>query len=967
MTIRSTQASIRTLVGGGTGEHRVTQASLRLLQQEVMPDAPVLEASADGDTISASTSPFSSSRQGAEHTATEWQFQLAGGNWSSPITPPSGVEEGDVTAGFWTSEEGVPANENVDVRARHYDGDLISPWSNVVTVQTGDALPVPDQPTITILDDDFEDRVQVEQSAFSHPDGVADGPGGEEPDEEAEEEPEELPWHLASEFEIRVQGGAVVYDPGPEPGRTDPVQWFEGLTADTTYEIRVRHQDGLHGTFSPWSAWVAFATADEPAVRPDTPALTLVECSLEKLAVEMDGAYSHPEASAHTASRWWLCSGTDASPGVCSSFDTTEASELTEMEWPDPGGGAVSVGLQVRDEEGRWSLRSPLVVCEIDPAPPQPFFVGCLGAISEETLIEWDVPDDGTYDYDGELSADGGQTWGTLFSEQAAKEHIFDPTGLANGEYLMRVRACNEDACSEWVYTPIVIDRTGAVVVPYDFAALDEFPATWEVLGGWDGGAVTWSLVGPNLDSTGPTVGILAHNPQKNVQHNSVLAFRELGQPREVDMSVVLSVVPRSAIAYWWRFPHANRLQGGVAYSARSPAENQAAGDGDHKSGLIALARGGVGTWYGPPDTDSCDTPVFGLRECDCGFVNCVQCAGLTVERRNLALSNLTRLYRYADAGSNAGAVLWGWRANRSVFFRWRDEEVPFAGSRSRGMSYARIVPMGTLGECFWVFPRYLLQVRVRMLADGETARIQSRLVGPGLDPSEGWTLTSDNHLGDVPCGACGLAFRHLQNLSQDHGILFHCATISNLAYGECGGEVTPCPDSAIQIAGFSRGVEQGAGNGNGDGNGNGNGAAPGNGNGNGNGNGKTGERTHRSRRGLPRRGGLGRDRAYGHDPERPGSRPTVHGDEHERLGRGQLPSGAGGRAFGTRQRAQGHHFSGERDGNGQQLYVRAGVFERYPHDQEPLHRRPDGSGEGVRNRGHAPAHLPCRALGWSG
>ena len=838
---RLTQASLRVLQAGGTGLHRLTQASLRLLQQDPQPPVQpvILEVGVTGTTIFASSSEMESPEEAAEHTASHWQVQVAGGDWSSPVFETEDTQ--DLVSVILESDN-IPEETLVEIRVRYLDRWMYSPWSDAVEVMTDPAAPRPDQPSVLEpLDDIGFDYVEATSSAFSHEEGVG-GPDQEPPDDEEgddDEEWEELPWLAAVQWQIQHAGGDwsgsdLLVDTGLSSLMAeDLTQLFAPLPDGVDLEIRVRHQDGKYGTTSPWSLAVSFSTPEIPPVRPDKPVVTLVTCTRE-LAELQGSAFSHPEGSAtHERTQWRVCGG-EGDGMICQAETFDESPELLSISFPDIGGGhATRFGVRYEDQLGRWSEWSDFVVCEPNPEPPQPSFTNVVGGqvISDDLLIQWDVPESPEAPLDGwrwevQMSSDDGETWSQLASGLEVMGYLFEIDGLPNGRYLIRVRTYYPDDITdfgEWAYLPLRIDRTGHMSVSYDFSKLDEIPATWQEV--WDTtGDIEWRLVTANLGDFDPDAGkdaglcdfsddegkqrpagILGKNTRHFNQRWGVLAFTELGQPEEMDMTVEFAILNNDFNWFGHRFSNTRYLNGGAAWRATQ--------DRGHDSGFQWRLQVGPQAFPVPPPTRECEADGTIWKHCDCGWANCTQCTEGIPARAWTARRRLDRSISYALPWDNASIRRWG---RRHELGGWGgvDSLETVSGKRhgallSRRVGITDCCKFG--GACCWSFVRYTMRVQIEKLESGTyVQRVQ--VLGPGLDPGQGWQQEYfagehflGGHVDDMPCGYCGLAIYQLfDSFTNDPGVLFFSATVSDMTYDDdC--EDCPCPESLIEATNFGQ------------------------------------------------------------------------------------------------------------------------------------------------------------------
>lgn len=151
---------------------------------------------------------------------------------------------GDLTGGigFAYARPSIPTNVDEWVAAEY---SMLDDNATFLSI-TGsiDVTTPPDTPTVTI-DQENETSVDMSTSAFSA------GEGGS---------------HTDTQWQIRVQGGATVYDPGDDDTNLTTIDDAGSLSPDTVHEGRARHKED-DTTYSEWSAWVEFTTTENRALR----------------------------------------------------------------------------------------------------------------------------------------------------------------------------------------------------------------------------------------------------------------------------------------------------------------------------------------------------------------------------------------------------------------------------------------------------------------------------------------------------------------------------------------------------------------------------------------------------------------------------------------------------------------------------------------------------------------------------
>ena len=778
--LRATQATLEALSAGETlratslavevisievddSSLRATSVALEVLTPSTFPpQAPVVSASAEGVTITASTGEMVTVEEGASHSHTRWQVRLATDtDWETPLVDESTSTflTSVVLSDFFTPAE----NTAYDIRAAHADRGQFGPFSAAVQVTTGTALPAPNAPTISDPPDEVGvDFVRSTMSAFSHPEGqtTAEDFDPEDP----------LPFLLEVHWQIDVAAGDYsdpVYDSERDGGPPIPEDalelYYEGLAAGTAHKMRGRQRDGLYGTLSPWSNEVTFTTLEVPAERPAAPTLTLVECSHERIRLTSDAMVHTDGTAVHTRTHWRACQGS------CTVHITAEPGELQAHDWPFPPQGAWSLSARYEDDSGRIGDYSTPVACEIDPEPPQVDVMAPVGGvvIDDDTLVEWDVPfePDGGWTYTVEVSGDGGATWPESV-DQSAQSYLFEVLGRPNGRYIIRIRACypTTSYCGEWYYLTLTLDRTGVSSVSYNFSTLEEIPASWTVR--WDGTEqdTHWELVDRDLQTGGDPIGILARHTIMNDQRRSALVFEELGEPRTMRQTTTLAVLGREDIWYFWRYAYANLANGGGAWSMNGlPTDTL-----EDRTGVIHVVSTGNQPWPCP------------TRACDCVHMPelvCLECRAATLE---MARKDPSRVWTYGTSIRRAYVDRMAMRLGTttpSFFTRQRAEP---DGDRERGMTIGERLKDPVDETCRYRPVWYTVEQWVERV--GDDYRFRAKILGPGLDPSVSHhvqgVLTAAQVASGYPCGPCGLGFSQLRGLDQTIGVLFRSVTL---------------------------------------------------------------------------------------------------------------------------------------------------------------------------------------------
>lgn len=211
---------------------------------EVKPTKPSISsvvAVHDSATLYGSTYADGASR---EHQATQWQVDLAAGDFSSPeidLHQTSGdLETSEIIPGFTAS-----TNYKARVRYQAEDG-VWSDWSDAYSFATL-AAPSdrPAKPTVTV-DDYDHNSAEFSGSAYSHPSSVNH---------------HSSQWWLTEE----TAGGFDITEPyRNHESTTDKESWDTAselweLEPNTQYWIALRYRD-FNGNWSEWSTWATFTT-----------------------------------------------------------------------------------------------------------------------------------------------------------------------------------------------------------------------------------------------------------------------------------------------------------------------------------------------------------------------------------------------------------------------------------------------------------------------------------------------------------------------------------------------------------------------------------------------------------------------------------------------------------------------------------------------------------------------------------
>lgn len=429
------------------------------------PDTPTIE---DVDptpfSVNVAGSPYSQP-DGANHTDTEIQVDEAGGDFSSPVSTFSGTPtEGGVVEGL------TPATDYI-VRMRYRTaGGTWSAWSATVAFTTTAAVQ-PAQPSLSLLSVD-DDEATLESSVYSHPTGIELGFVRWQVDE------------AGGDFSTPVSDVETLAEVHPPW-----TQLFTGLTAETSYIARVRHES-VEGVESDWSGELPFATTSEPgAERPAKPTAS-VESFTYNDACFTSSAYSSPVGSSHASSEWAILVDPAVPDAILWRYESV--SELEAWCTAPLNSGRLQPGyehgvkVRHKDAAGRWSTWSdPVAFTTLSFVKPPPWITpqGLGLACDAVVELEWDgsgFPGGTTYDL--ELSTDFGETWTRLVTATSATTYNFDTTGLSVGfGKFFRVRATQlAGGTGQWSYlsTGTICGAGVTKVAPFD---IDEWEQLWDI------------------------------------------------------------------------------------------------------------------------------------------------------------------------------------------------------------------------------------------------------------------------------------------------------------------------------------------------------------------------------------------------------------------------------------------------------------------------------------------------------
>ena len=755
---------------------RITQAGLNVVGVTVASYAPTVTLTPLAGALAIETSTFRASALTPTDTHGETTYQV------TAVTDPT------FAAPFFNESftapdarlvflllDGLAGLTTFLVRALHtglVGGN--SAWSEVVSAETLDDTVRPDTPTATVLGFG-QDYVSAESSVFSHTDGTTT--------QELFDPENPLPYLQAVQWQIRETVSTdIVFDSGLMPPAFLPAAlWWEDLDPATAYGVRILHFDGYHQATSAWSAWATFTTLTVPVSAPDAPALTVTACELSRTADVTAAAFNHPEpAATHKATRWRAKS---AFSGTYS-FVTSTPAELTAYTWEQLTPGDWTFDAAYQDDSNRWGLFGATDTCEVVETPPAPELNHSGSTrICADILISWAMPTTpvGPWYYEGQLSANDGATWTSLFSNLTQGNYSFLIATYPDGVYLFRVRARYQAVAlwGDWAYLVLRVDRSCSKTTVYDLAEITDIATDmpdWEVI--WDTVDPTWTPVDIN-GNAGGGYGILGGAGKLNVSRKSVLAFKELGQPTLFEAEVEFVLFGRECIWYPWRWTTFNEMRGGLAYAATG---NETEGG---RSGLINTISSGGRPWAIAPDgADDCpDGWCVNPCTCDTPCV-CYSSPGVT---RQIARLFPTKHIEYAISSGNGTLELWGFKATAGRWFLFDYQPTTPLGAKNRGL---RVSTRHTAGAgCYWRHTKYILRQRVTRTVTGGI-RIQGQVLGPGLDPKGGWTTDHEMTYAEaqaVGCGYVGLSTDIWKDsLTQDPGIIFTSFSITPVEYDDC-------------------------------------------------------------------------------------------------------------------------------------------------------------------------------------
>lgn len=777
------------------------------------PETPDLEFAGASDTsASFETTAFvpNSELPADTHASTTWQVSLADDTeFSSPV-----VNVTSATFLVAYIAEGLIPNTNYVARARHTGSQGgVSAWSNTVEFTTEDAFPQPEPPTLSDPPTNIEtDEVTLTLSDFDHSEGVTT-------QEEYDPDTNDLPYLVAIQWQITTDADTgFTADPMTVDtdlvGVLDLVRIFAGLDANTAYRARARQQDGKYGTISDWSNVVEFTTDAEAVDVPGTPSIYIESCSATGVSLT-SSPFEPFGVETHIDSQWRARPTSNSTMGQ----DTGGSiANLLDFSWGALPAGEWFFSVRHKGSNGKWSEYSADASCEIFAKPPVVDITSPVsGIVTDEALpVVWDVPSSLIeWLYEAEISEDDATTFVDLVST-TDESLAFTISSRDDGVYWIRIRACYPEShggfgqCGDWQYVKIVIDRTGQLAASLDFTGLtdvSQIPGDPVVL--WDGVSqnVEWDLVDSGLGSTGPSIGIRAKNYQQLVTRQSVLGFRALGKPLEGRFTATLGILTSNSTWFGHRFVHATYMRGGIGYRIAD------GGTATTRSGIQQVVQSGVSPWGFYGQRCVCDCQVA-ADSCSCCENNeCAPCE--TCFAMPTACHCTRHLGDLANRGRTQPGTYWEYgvsyrsakierfgraQGSESTFF-YQSTDADFDGDQVRGMGVATRFQDPEVvdgASCLYNVVWYTVETDVRR--EGTQWRVKTRIVGPGLNPAEGWTQSALVDLGEVgddepePCGYCGLALWHLgSNLVNDHGVVFKSFAVSALEYGECEPQTPPC------------------------------------------------------------------------------------------------------------------------------------------------------------------------------
>lgn len=764
------------------------------------PEAPDLDVSPGYDSALMTASPFVPRDPGDEtHVSTTWQITLAADTgFASPIV--NELTESQLTA--FLAEELDPATA---YRARvRFRGEFATgPWSEVVEFETLGADERPHQPSITLADVGF-DYADLLSSEFSHPFPIIDPedlPADE--DEEPSDELPEVAYFGGIQWQVRLASAPsnwtdTVYDEGPLPAGYGLTLPLINLDDGEDYVARVRHLDGVRSMWSEWSADFPFSTQEIPDTRPDQPTITIEEC--RRVGFELSAStYEHedlpsPDAE-HARTQWrlcWMIENEASELFEMSCFIDTTDEDLTSIVYPEAPEGIIQASVRYADALNRWSEWSEPEQCVVYPMPTEPEFTEPASGSSlfTATMIRWRMVEqsDVAWRFDLEVSSDGGSNFESLLENSENDEFLFTTADRPNGTYIIRVRACYPpghpaEDCSDWAYLVVIIDRTQAAAQVIRFADYTSIPPTWQVL--WDDRFVSWRLVDREMVTGAlPTYAMLASLTAGNREITTALVFTELGQPIEGEFISTFTYVPSPSTWYAWRFSQIRFLGAGNAYRMTGKIYEET----PPATGLMVHSGPGNSEAF-PVYPGGCDCPS-GI--CACSGMHCCICAGGPSARMVWLRQNDHA--RWSVMNAPPGMRQFGRFNPPFTWAFWANAGVEYAGPARRGASLSRLVPAPPPQICTFSHHIYTMITRVEAVEGG--LRVRHRMLGPGLDPSQGWQM--DNvwpTLDEIPCGYCGITLSTIYGVGAPIGLAFLSFSSRDLTAAAVNGPVTLPPE----------------------------------------------------------------------------------------------------------------------------------------------------------------------------
>ncbi len=641
--------------------------------------------------------------------------------------------------------------------------------SNVVEFTTTDGPTKGTTPTVTLVSPKSDTHIEVQISAFMHPDGQVNQEDFDPDAPESYATTIELQARLASDPNWNTPLETVQFPYSSEAALRRYA--FHGLTQNLSHKFRGRLLDGYLAAWTLYSSDLTESTEATPAQNPLQPTLTIDECGRN---LEWSGsAFAHSATGTHTASEIQVIVGSTSKRIVY-------LGAITSGTIPDLGPNDYDLKLRYRDDLNRWGPQSTIEECTVEEYPPVPVFTDPAPGtvVSAGFTLEWEIYDPNSIGYlsDVELSTNG-TSFTVVANGQAGFTTAFSTTGRNNGDYIYRVRSQHPSTGEhgEYAYFRFTLDRTGARAISYHFANYDSDEAL--TADGWrqiHSGPehVNWGLRDDEdpFEETTNRVGLMAQRLHGGTStRRSGFVNDNIGEPDEFDLTVVFEHIPGECAWPPYRFANANLTRGGgLIFGVEGAA-------GAERSGRYTMLDWGIQPWpWGPLMACASDAYQAGAQLESTKYAAANPTVAVTYGRTNRTSTLRTALYRRLTPTLVQAATT-----------------LPSSTSPRIGGAYVyteEFIVLGLRRKLYTIFQ----QVRRGVSGGVPGWFIKTQLLGPGIAYAQ-WhreEFVSQINTGgfELPCGACGLGFQDMDSLGvgRSEGILFTDFSINVLSYGSC-------------------------------------------------------------------------------------------------------------------------------------------------------------------------------------